>query len=124
MLMLLHRSVRVYCQNSCAKNGLSHALSFPQACWFMGPKAHKTHGRCCCPHHGPFNPFLEPQPCMPGPLPFQQVVRGRFSNVPLVVSLAYGLAQYHESLGVALVRLLPPDFPSSALSMGVSAGID
>jgi hypothetical protein len=33
-----------------------------------------------------------------------QVVRGRAANMPLVVSLAYGLNQYYESLGVALVR--------------------
>jgi regulator of nonsense transcripts 2 len=32
-----------------------------------------------------------------------KVVRGRASNVPLAISLAYGLAQYYESLGVGLV---------------------
>jgi len=32
-----------------------------------------------------------------------KVVRGRTSNLPLVISLAYGLAQYYEPLGVGLV---------------------
>ncbi len=32
-----------------------------------------------------------------------QVVRMRYSHVPLVASLAGGLAQYYDSLGVALV---------------------
>lgn len=32
-----------------------------------------------------------------------QVVRGRASNLPLIISLAYGLAQYYESLGIAMV---------------------
>ncbi|KAG2482394.1 hypothetical protein HYH03_018672 [Edaphochlamys debaryana] len=32
-----------------------------------------------------------------------KVVRGRFSNIPLVSCLAAGLAQYHDSVGVALV---------------------
>jgi hypothetical protein len=32
-----------------------------------------------------------------------KVVRGRTSNLPLVISLAYGLNQYYEPLGVGLV---------------------
>lgn len=48
-----------------------------------------------------------PLPC--GLHPSPQVVRGRYSNIPLVSCLAAGLAQYHESCGVALVDCVLED---------------
>ena len=36
-------------------------------------------------------------------------MRGRFTNIPLVTALAGGLAQYHDSLGVALVDAVLED---------------
>ncbi len=44
-----------------------------------------------------------------GSPPDSQVVRGRFSNIQLVSCLSAGLAQYHPSLGVALVDCLLED---------------
>eukprot|EP00798_Chlamydomonas_sp_ICE-L_P014700 gene14700-20740_t len=38
-----------------------------------------------------------------------KVVRGRFTNIPLVTALAGGLAQYHESLGIAFVDAVLED---------------
>ncbi|GFR49425.1 hypothetical protein Agub_g11482, partial [Astrephomene gubernaculifera] len=38
-----------------------------------------------------------------------KVVRGRYSNIPLVSCLAAGLAQYHDSCGVALVDCVMED---------------
>ena len=60
-----------------------------------------------------------------------QVVRGRFTNIPLVTALAGGLAQYHESLGIAFVDAVLEDVrwglenPSSGrvVSTGGGAGL-
>lgn len=38
-----------------------------------------------------------------------QVVRVRFQHIALIASLAGGLAQYHDSLGVGLVDLVLED---------------
>ena len=36
-------------------------------------------------------------------------MHGRFTNIPLVTALAGGLAQYHESLGIAFVDAVLED---------------
>ena len=47
-------------------------------------------------------PFSPPCPSHT-PLLLCQAVRGRFTNIPLVSALVGGLAQVHDSLGIALV---------------------
>lgn len=48
-----------------------------------------------CPRHRHVLPHT--------PLLLCQAVRGRFTNIPLVSALVGGLAQVHDSLGIAFV---------------------